>query len=63
MLKVEIGVWFVLRDHPRKRGLAALARTQKSRNGVNAENAGNALSALGRGIISEIYIIENQNVK
>jgi len=43
VLKVEIDVWFVLRDHLRKSCLAALARAQKSRDWVNAENTGNAL--------------------
>ena len=43
VLKVEIGTRFVLRDHPRKRCLAALARPQKSRDRVNAENTVNAL--------------------
>ena len=46
VLKIEIGAWFALRDHPRKGCLAALTRTQKSRDGVNAENTGNALERI-----------------
>jgi hypothetical protein len=43
VLKVEIGAWFVLRDHLRQSCLAALARTQKGCDWVNAENTSNAL--------------------
>jgi hypothetical protein len=50
----------------RKRCLAALARAQKSRDRVNAENTGNALERVGawyHGIMNCRCIIENRNVK
>jgi hypothetical protein len=49
VLKVEVGAWFVLRDHPRESGLAALAGTQESRDWVNPENTGNALERVRTG--------------
>jgi hypothetical protein len=43
VLEIIIGGRFAVRDHPRKCGLAALARTQKGCNRMNAEGFKNAL--------------------
>jgi len=49
VFKVEIGAWFVVRDHSCQGGLSTLARAKKGHDGMDAKGLVNAFQCMGTG--------------